>query len=102
MKVLHTFGGSEVIFVTDRHGNKCTLLQSKVGDYEPPKSSAIWLGAGENLMYISHEQLKALMPHLQQWIKTGSFHLTGSAQCPEKSEHCDTQDSLPGLTGNPA
>lgn len=73
MTVGNTSRGFEVVEFTDRNGQQCSLQQSSVADYEPPGSSAIWLGVNDQRMHISLAQVKELLPLLKSWTKTGSF-----------------------------
>lgn len=79
--------GFEMIRFNDRYGTPCSLQQSSIADYEPPGSSAVWLGidrqavphdglfADENQtrMHLDLEQVKALIAVLEMWVQTGDF-----------------------------
>ena len=71
--VLRTGRGFQYIEFQDRNGNTCDIQQSSVADYEPPGSSALWLGIGENRMHISLDQMRLLIPVLQRWVDTGKL-----------------------------
>ena len=75
MKIEETSRGFEVICFEDKNGSECSLQQSSLSFYEQPGSSAIWFGREENRMHITDEQLKEILPHLQAWLKNGSFNL---------------------------
>jgi len=74
----------EVITFMDYNGEECSLQASSLAMYTQPGSSAIWLGCnkppdlirGEHVsprMHLTLEHVKALVNHLQSWIRTGSF-----------------------------
>jgi hypothetical protein len=86
MEITHTSRGFELIHFMDRYGLECTLQQSSAADCELPGSSAIWLGAGEERMHISREQLKELMRHLWAWVETGSFCLSNRSSLKEEDK----------------
>lgn len=73
MTVDRTERGFEIIRFDDRNGQKCTLQQSSIADFEPPGSSAVWFGVGSERMHLSLTQLQELLPYLQRWAETGSF-----------------------------
>ena len=81
-----TARGFELIEFRDYYGAKCSLQQSSLAVYVQPGTSAVWLGCEENSpphhvtgspmyprMHLDVEQVKSLVRHLQQWLKTGSF-----------------------------
>lgn len=74
MKIEKTGRGFEVIDFKDIHGNECSLQQSSTALCEKPGTGAIWFGIDENRMHIDFNLLKELLPHLQNWVKNGSFH----------------------------
>lgn len=39
--------GFQIIEFKDRYGVKCQLQQSSLADFEPPGSSAVWLGVAD-------------------------------------------------------
>ena len=77
----------QIIMFKDRYDTPCSLQQSSIADYEPPGSTAVWLGvdrqvlphdgvfdaANQTRMHIDLKQAKALVAVLEQWIETGSF-----------------------------
>lgn len=76
----------EIIRFEDRYKSACSLQQSSIADFEPPGSSAVWLGldAAENhdgvfdagnttRMHLDLKQVKALIAVLEQWVANGSF-----------------------------
>lgn len=77
--IKHTGRGFELIEFTDRYNTKCELQQSSLADYEPPGSSAVWLGpSGAERMHLDVEQVEKLVNSLKLWLETGSF----------KNQHC--------------
>ncbi len=71
--VKHTIKNFEIIEFYDRNNQICQLQQSSLADYEPPGSSAIWLGIKENRMHLNLTQVKILVNTLNNWIEFGSF-----------------------------
>jgi hypothetical protein len=69
-----TTRGFEIIHFEDRNGEACSLQQSSLADYEPPGSSAVWLGT-DRRMHLTISQVEKLVAHLQAWVETGSFRL---------------------------
>lgn len=65
--------GFEFIEFEDYNGQSCSLQQSSLALYEPPGTSAIWLGVGDQRMHLSLEQTQALLSILETWVKEGSF-----------------------------
>jgi hypothetical protein len=77
----------ELISFKDRYDTPCSLQQSSLAEYNPPGSSAIWLGidrqetlhdgmfdaANRTRMHLDLAQVKALVAVLEQWIASGSF-----------------------------
>ena len=71
----------------DRYNTPCSLQQSSIADYEPPGSSAVWLGvdkqapehdgifdaANQTRMHLDLKQVKALIAVLEMWVATGEF-----------------------------
>ncbi len=74
-KVEKTERGFEVIEFEDCYSEKCTLQQSSLAEFEPPGTSAIWLGVNGlgNRMHLNLEQVKELVEVLNRWIANGSF-----------------------------
>lgn len=72
-EVKRTARGFEIINFRDRYNANCSLQQSSLAEFEPPGSSAVWLGVGEARMHINVAQTKALVAVLEQWIASGSF-----------------------------
>ena len=68
-----TLRGFQRIDFTDLDRQACSLQQSSRANYEPPGSSAVWLGMGDNRCHLELEQVKALVEVLQCWIETGLF-----------------------------
>lgn len=65
--------GYTVIKFEDYYEHDCRLQQSSLAHFNPPGSSAIWLGRQGVDMHLSLAQVKSLMMHLQNWIDTGNF-----------------------------
>jgi len=86
-KVDYTKRQFQIIRFKDRYDTPCSLQQSSLADYNPPGSSAIWLGidrqdsphdgmfdaANQTRMHLDLKQAKALVAVLEQWIASGSF-----------------------------
>ena len=72
-EVRRTARGFQYIGWQDRNGQACELQQSSLAEYEPPGTSAVWLGLRGERMHIDLEQAKALVMHLQKWIEDGVF-----------------------------
>lgn len=78
--------GFQLIKFKDRYEALCSLQQSSVADFEPPGSSAIWLGLDRLVpeqdprdghitrMHLSLEDVKILNAYLTKWIETGKFY----------------------------
>src|ERR1700689_1423192 len=77
----------QIILFKDKYGTPCSLQQSSLAEFEPPGSSAVWLGvdrqdgphdgmfdaANQTRMHLDLKQAKALNAVLEQWIASGSF-----------------------------
>ena len=74
MKIEKTERGFEVIEFKDIYGNECSLQQSSIALCEKPGTGAIWFGISHNRMHIDFELLEALLPYLENWMKSGSFN----------------------------
>lgn len=84
-EIKQTNRGFALIEFKDRYSMSCSLQQSSLAEYEPPGSSAVWLGAennqyhkitGEPLsprMHLDRNQVTALIKHLENWLKTNKF-----------------------------
>ncbi len=73
MKVSRTEHGFEIIEFADHTGARCSLQQSSLADFVPPGSSAVWFGVQVDRMHLDVELVEQLLPHLQQWVETGSL-----------------------------
>lgn len=73
MDIEKTERGFELIRFKDFYGAGCSLQQSSLALYDKPGMSAIWFGLGDKRMHISLTLMKELLPHLQNWVKDGSF-----------------------------
>lgn len=67
--------GFELVEFNDYYGKPCSLQQSSLALFEPPGSSAVWLGQGENRMHLDQTQVEELVKRLQHWLETGKIHL---------------------------
>lgn len=74
MEIKKTERGFELIEFNDRYGRGCSLQQSSLADAEPPGSSAVWFGTDESRMHLHYDLVEELIPHLQSWLQTHSFH----------------------------
>jgi len=77
----------EIIHFQDRYRTPCTLQQSSLAEFNPPGSSAVWLGvdrqqgqhdglfdqANQTRMHLDLKQVKALIAVLEMWVETGKF-----------------------------
>lgn len=68
--------GFQLIKFNALNETPCSLQQSSLAEFEPPGSSAIWLGrfGVENRMHLSLEDVKILNAYLTKWIETGKFY----------------------------
>jgi len=73
MRVEKTERGFEIIRFEDHNGYPCHLQQSSLANYEPPGSSAIWLGRQDNPAHLELNQVRKIVKHLQNWLGNGSF-----------------------------
>jgi hypothetical protein len=73
VKVELTGRNFEIIRFRDRYDVECSLQQSSLAEFEPPGSSAVWLGVEDNRMHLDLEQVKSLMKVLSRWVESGSF-----------------------------
>ena len=72
-KVERTHRGFQIVRFEDRDGETCSLQQSSLANYEPPGSSAVWLGLGADRMHLDVEDVEALIPLLSTWLSDGRF-----------------------------
>lgn len=86
--VTETGRGFQIIEFRDRYDTPCTLQQSILADFNPPGSSAVWLGvdrqdgqhdgmfdaANQTRMHLDLKQVKQLIAVLEMWVETGSFY----------------------------
>lgn len=84
MKVKKTQRGFAIIEFEDRYKQKCSLQKSSLATED-----AIWLGVDVGIpielggkgeivdfrMHLTRKQVKALLPHLETFAKTGSIIL---------------------------
>ena len=74
----HTGRGFEILTFSDRYGVECQLQQSSLAEFEPPGSSAVWLGTENERMHLDQPLVQALIERLQTWLDTGSFDPTAT------------------------
>ena len=68
--------GFSIINFTDVYGQECSLQKSSSA-----KEDRIWLGVGKNIsgtdvncrMHLNIEQVRLLLPYLEQFIKSGDL-----------------------------
>lgn len=96
-KEKQTSRGFALLQFKDHNGVRCSLQTSSLAIYEEPGTSAIWLGCddanprhlipgegwkpiampkdylSDTRIHLNREQVDALILHLQQWMRTGSF-----------------------------
>ena len=65
--------GFQRIDFEDANGGACSLQQSSAALCEKPGAGAIWLGAGENRMHLTHEQTRQIMRFLREWLASGDL-----------------------------
>jgi hypothetical protein len=77
----------QIILFRDKYDTPCSLQQSSLAEFEPPGSSAVWLGvdrqagphdgvfdpANQTRMHLDLKQVKALIAVLEAWVASGSF-----------------------------
>ena len=76
MDVQTTGRGFQRIDFLDHNGRECSLQQSSLALFEPPGSSALWLGVGDERMHLETDHVEALIKHLMVWLDTGSLRIT--------------------------
>ena len=72
-EVKTTERGFQIIHFRDKNNNPCSLQQSSLAEFNPPGTSAIWLGCDEKRMHIDLSQVEKLVSVLQNWIQSGTF-----------------------------
>ena len=65
--------GFQIVEFVDRYNAPCELQQSSLADFEPPGSSAVWLGLRDGNMHLDLEQVKWLIEELQHGVDNGEF-----------------------------
>ena len=71
--VTRTDRGFELVEFRDCYDKDCELQASSLAVYEKPGTSAVWLGRGSPRMHLDRDQVAALILHLQNWLKRGTF-----------------------------
>jgi hypothetical protein len=76
---LDDFDFEQVIF-EDSYERPCVIGQSSVAEFEPPGSSALWIGLAsmthdgqKAAMHLSLNQVRALIATLEIWVKRGTL-----------------------------
>lgn len=72
-RVENTARGFQFIRFADHDGESCSLQQSSLAEYEPPGTSAVWLGCHNTRMHLDLKQVTALINHLRNWLRDGTF-----------------------------
>lgn len=71
--------GFPIIEFKDLVGQDCSIEASTLimpmsaARMSKPGSSAVWIGTRANEMHITRDQAKALILHLEIWLKTSQF-----------------------------
>jgi hypothetical protein len=86
--------GFELIKFLDHNGRSCSLQQSSLAHYEPPGSSAVWLGVEDQRMHLTVGQVRELLPILRAWVEGGSFN-SGLQARPDQKRLIDERDQPP-------
>lgn len=68
MEIKKTKRGKSLIEFKDMYDESCSLQEDSDG--------SIWLGVDDNRMNLDRDQVKALLPHLQAFVKTGLLKLS--------------------------
>jgi hypothetical protein len=66
-----THRGFQYVEFLDRNNEPCSLQQSSLADFEPPGTSALWLGTGGHRMHLDLDRVEKLIQHLQKWVDDG-------------------------------
>lgn len=53
---------------TDRYDEKCSIQKSSLAFED-----CIWLGINQHRMHLTQDMVKALLPHLRRFAKTGEL-----------------------------
>lgn len=69
MKTFTTDRGFTLITFRDKRGANCSIQKSSAADYD-----CIWLGAENNRMHLTQDQVKELLPILQHFVDTGELN----------------------------
>ncbi len=72
-RVTRTNRGFELIEFLDLYECKGSLQASSLAIYVKPGTSAIWLGREDYRLHLDRDQVKALVRHLQSWLKNDTF-----------------------------
>jgi hypothetical protein len=70
--------GFQHVMFGDSYNRMCVVGQSSLAEYEPPGSSALWIGtvgtlAGnqKSAMHLKTKEVKALVAVLEMWLQAG-------------------------------
>jgi hypothetical protein len=69
--------GFQLIRFKDRYNKNCSIQQSSAADFEPPGTSALWLGIDSKRMHLNREQVEWLAQILQTWLIHGYIFKLG-------------------------
>lgn len=69
-----TSRGFQIFNFHDRYQLACSLQQSSLAEYEPPGTSAVWLGTDVDRMHLDRERVTWLVEQLQHWLDKGEFN----------------------------
>ncbi len=65
--------GFELIEFNDHYGQPSSIQASSLALYSTPGTSALWIGAGENRMHLTVENVRAVRDYLTRWLDTESL-----------------------------
>lgn len=65
--------GFDLIEFPDYYGQPSSIQASSLALYEQPGTSALWIGAGENRMHLTVENVRAVRDYLTRWLNTGKL-----------------------------
>jgi len=71
--VTQTSRGFELIEFADHYECTGNLQASSLAINDEPGTSAIWLGRERDRLHLNRDQVKALIKHLQSWLKNNTF-----------------------------
>ena len=71
--VTQTSRGFELVEFKDFYEFTGTLQASSLAINDEPGTSAVWLGRERDRLHLNRDQVKALIKHLQSWLKNNTF-----------------------------